>query len=311
MGVVVLSGEEAMEMELETEKNKTKKDGSSEVVRWERFLPRMVLRVLLKTTQAWFIRGPSTANSNDHQQKPLSLLADWNTYAFSQESDSSTFDLEATVRTTIDKVSGTFSVCDEFERLSGFSSLVALLVLTWSMLFLQSCGGADEKLEDSGKITSEIDLRVALGSGCVQWRRNHQLNSCLEDKVYVAFMMNPGEFQFMMTSKYLHHKSKHLVDNIEKLSWDSILSLFPKWGERDLRDIIRQSNNVGREQSEVHSRQCQLHDENVNEFQSFSSFMWGYVNYKPVINKYRYPRNVPLRTPKAEAISKDLLKRGF
>ncbi|XP_031257246.1 uncharacterized protein LOC116115224 [Pistacia vera] len=83
-----------------------------------------------KTTQAWFIRGPSTANSNDHQQKPLSLLADWNTYAFSQESDSSTFDLEATVRTTTDKVSGTFSVCDEFERLSGFSSLVALLVLT-------------------------------------------------------------------------------------------------------------------------------------------------------------------------------------
>ena len=39
--------------------------------------------------------------------------------------------------------------------------------------------------------------------------------------------------------------------------------------------------------------------------------MWGYVNYKPTINKYKYPRNVPLRTPKAEAISRDLLKRGF
>ncbi|KAJ0032013.1 hypothetical protein Pint_14508 [Pistacia integerrima] len=329
MGVVVLSGEEAMEMELETEKNKIKKDGSSEVVRWERFLPRMVLRVLLKTTQAWFIRGPSTANSNDHQQKPLSLLADWNTYAFSQESDSSTFDLEATVRTTTDKVSGTFSVCDEFERLSGFSSLVALLVLTWSMLFLQN-GGADEKLEDSGKTTSEIDLRVALGSGCVQWRRNHQLNSCLEDKVYVAFMMNPGEFQFMMTSNPLFELLAlcgMLMDYnwIEILKRKELFSLFPKWGERDLRDIIRQSNNVGREQSEVHSRQCQLHDEMliscslnlivqmqiVNEFQSFSSFMWGYVNYKPVINKYRYPRNVSLRTPIAEAISKDLLKPGF
>ncbi|XP_052186867.1 uncharacterized protein LOC127797766 [Diospyros lotus] len=49
----------------------------------------------------------------------------------------------------------------------------------------------------------------------------------------------------------------------------------------------------------------------VREFGSFSSFMWGYVNYKPVINRYRYPRNVPLRTPKAEIISKDLLKRGF
>ncbi|KAK8322703.1 hypothetical protein V6Z11_A12G187100 [Gossypium hirsutum] len=49
----------------------------------------------------------------------------------------------------------------------------------------------------------------------------------------------------------------------------------------------------------------------VRQYGSFSSFMWGYVNYKPTINKYKYPRNVPLRTPKAEAISKDLVKHGF
>ncbi|XAR55959.1 DNA-3-methyladenine glycosylase I [Bertholletia excelsa] len=49
----------------------------------------------------------------------------------------------------------------------------------------------------------------------------------------------------------------------------------------------------------------------AREFGSFSSYMWNYVNYKPVINRYRYPRNVPLRTPKAEVMSRDLLKRGF
>ncbi|KAL3510985.1 hypothetical protein ACH5RR_030386 [Cinchona calisaya] len=49
----------------------------------------------------------------------------------------------------------------------------------------------------------------------------------------------------------------------------------------------------------------------VKEFGSFSSYMWTYVSYKPIINRYKYPRNVPLRSPKAEAISKDLLKRGF
>ncbi|XP_065861051.1 uncharacterized protein [Euphorbia lathyris] len=47
------------------------------------------------------------------------------------------------------------------------------------------------------------------------------------------------------------------------------------------------------------------------EYGSFSSFMWGNVNYKPTINKFKYSRNVPLRAPKAEAISKDLVKRGF
>ncbi|KAK7275049.1 hypothetical protein RIF29_16156 [Crotalaria pallida] len=49
----------------------------------------------------------------------------------------------------------------------------------------------------------------------------------------------------------------------------------------------------------------------VREYGSFSSYIWGYVNHKPVINRFKYPRNVPLRSPKAEAISKDLIKRGF
>lgn len=39
--------------------------------------------------------------------------------------------------------------------------------------------------------------------------------------------------------------------------------------------------------------------------------MWSYVNHKPVINRFKYPKNVPIRTPKAETLSKDLLKRGF
>ncbi|XP_043702092.1 LOW QUALITY PROTEIN: DNA-3-methyladenine glycosylase-like [Telopea speciosissima] len=49
----------------------------------------------------------------------------------------------------------------------------------------------------------------------------------------------------------------------------------------------------------------------AHEYGSFSSYIWGHMNYKPMINRYKYPRNVPLRTPKAEIISRDLLRRGF
>lgn len=49
----------------------------------------------------------------------------------------------------------------------------------------------------------------------------------------------------------------------------------------------------------------------VRECGSFSSYIWSFVNHKPIINKYKYPRNVPLRSPKAEALSKDMVKRGF
>ncbi|XP_057421858.1 uncharacterized protein LOC130715754 [Lotus japonicus] len=49
----------------------------------------------------------------------------------------------------------------------------------------------------------------------------------------------------------------------------------------------------------------------IRECGSFSSYIWGFVNHKPIINRYKYPRNVPLRSPKAEALSKDMVKRGF
>ncbi|XP_074278769.1 uncharacterized protein LOC141602371 [Silene latifolia] len=49
----------------------------------------------------------------------------------------------------------------------------------------------------------------------------------------------------------------------------------------------------------------------MKEYGSFSSYIWRYFDFKPIINKYKYPRNVPLRSPKAELISKDLIRRGF
>jgi DNA-3-methyladenine glycosylase I len=35
------------------------------------------------------------------------------------------------------------------------------------------------------------------------------------------------------------------------------------------------------------------------------------VNHKPILSRFRYPRLVPVKTSKADAISKDLVRRGF
>ncbi|MBK6404891.1 MAG: DNA-3-methyladenine glycosylase I [Holophagales bacterium] len=44
---------------------------------------------------------------------------------------------------------------------------------------------------------------------------------------------------------------------------------------------------------------------------SFSSWLWRYVDGRPVQGTFREMREVPAKTPLAERISKDLLKRGF
>ncbi|KAJ4959816.1 hypothetical protein NE237_019726 [Protea cynaroides] len=49
----------------------------------------------------------------------------------------------------------------------------------------------------------------------------------------------------------------------------------------------------------------------MDEYGSFCYYIWGYMNYRPMIRRYKYQRNVPLKTAIAETISRDLLKRGF
>ncbi|KAK1435697.1 hypothetical protein QVD17_01463 [Tagetes erecta] len=49
----------------------------------------------------------------------------------------------------------------------------------------------------------------------------------------------------------------------------------------------------------------------ADELGSFDKYIWGFINHKPIVNKFRYPRQVPIKTSKADSISKDLVKRGF
>ncbi|KAE9453548.1 hypothetical protein C3L33_14528, partial [Rhododendron williamsianum] len=49
----------------------------------------------------------------------------------------------------------------------------------------------------------------------------------------------------------------------------------------------------------------------IVEFGSFDKYIWGFVNQNPTVNQFRYPRQVPIKTSKADAISKDLVRRGF
>ncbi|CAN6177335.1 unnamed protein product [Urochloa humidicola] len=49
----------------------------------------------------------------------------------------------------------------------------------------------------------------------------------------------------------------------------------------------------------------------AEEFGSFDRYCWSFLNHKPIISKFRYPRQVPVKSPKADIISKDMMRRGF
>ena len=47
------------------------------------------------------------------------------------------------------------------------------------------------------------------------------------------------------------------------------------------------------------------------EFGSFDRYIWSFVNNKPIVNKWKGVSEVPATTKESDAISKDLIKRGF
>lgn len=47
------------------------------------------------------------------------------------------------------------------------------------------------------------------------------------------------------------------------------------------------------------------------EFGSFSAYIWGFVDGKPIKNSLKHYKDAPANTPLSDAISKDLKKRGF
>ena len=47
------------------------------------------------------------------------------------------------------------------------------------------------------------------------------------------------------------------------------------------------------------------------EFGSFSTYIWGFVDGKPIKNQWQHHKEAPATTPLSDTISKDLKKKGF
>ena len=47
------------------------------------------------------------------------------------------------------------------------------------------------------------------------------------------------------------------------------------------------------------------------EFGSFDRYLWAFAGGRPIVHRRRTLHNAPTRTPKSDAMSRDLLQRGF
>ena len=111
------------------------------------------------------------------------------------------------------------------------------------------------------------------------------------------------------------------------LSWDTILrkreayrSAFKefdparvaKFGDRDVSRLLADSRIV-RNRLKINSTisNAKAFITVQKEFGSFDDYVWRFVGGRPRINKWREFKQLPARTDESDAMSKDLLGRGF
>ena len=78
-------------------------------------------------------------------------------------------------------------------------------------------------------------------------------------------------------------------------------------------DTLLQDAGIIRNKLKIHATitNAQAFMKIQDEFGSFSEYIWGFIDGKPIKNKLKDYRNAPANTSLSDAISMDLKKRGF
>lgn len=78
-------------------------------------------------------------------------------------------------------------------------------------------------------------------------------------------------------------------------------------------DALLRNEGIIRNKLKVNSAvtNAQAFMEIQKEFGSFTNYIWGFVNEKPIVNVWKTHREAPATSAESDALSKDLKKRGF
>jgi len=85
-----------------------------------------------------------------------------------------------------------------------------------------------------------------------------------------------------------------------------------RYGARDVKRLLRNEGIVrNRLKIAAAIQNAKAFLAVSKEFGSFDAYLWSFVGGKPIQNRWRTMATVPARTSESDAMSRDLLRRGF
>ena len=85
-----------------------------------------------------------------------------------------------------------------------------------------------------------------------------------------------------------------------------------RYGKRDVQRLLR-NDGIVRNRLKIAAtiENAKRFLEVRKEFGTFDAYLWTFVGGKPIQNRWRTLADVPARTAESDAMSRDLLRRGF
>lgn len=128
-----------------------------------------------------------------------------------------------------------------------------------------------------------------------------------DDRVHFEFLILEGAQAGLSWSTILK-KREGYRHNFAQFDPEKVALFTDAQVETILQDtsIVRNRLKV---QAAVHNARRFL--EVQREFGSFDAYIWSFVNNQPIVNHWTSPKEVPATTKESDALSKNLIKRGF
>jgi DNA-3-methyladenine glycosylase I len=127
---------------------------------------------------------------------------------------------------------------------------------------------------------------------------------------------DPKLFEFLVLESFQAGLSWQIVLNKREAFRKAFDEFDPekiaRYNEQKLNALVQDKSIIRNKQKIVSCiNNVQRFLEVQKEFGSFDKYIWGFVDYKPVVNTFASLKELPAKTPLSDKISADLKRRGF
>ncbi|AFH47927.1 Glycosylase [Ignavibacterium album JCM 16511] len=127
------------------------------------------------------------------------------------------------------------------------------------------------------------------------------------DRKLFEFLLLEG-FQAGLSWRTILHKRKNFRKAFDNFDFNKIA----KYDKRKINSLMKDEGII-RNKLKIESAvtNAKAFIQIRKEFGTFDKYIWSFVNYEPINNKFTSIKELPARTELSDKISEDLKKRGF